>query len=510
MDLELAGKSFHRIGQSQIDKGDSMSKLIGELMQMSFPSESGGNFGPLVHFYGHGRSIIPSDLTPEQIDELKSYLEGVDEPWVCSRIADVLFQVSPKNDQYPFAVKAFEAYLTVANDIDLSIMDVSGVWSRMISLSSYASKKQKGELEKLIQSHTQMAPEKFDNNSYSILSAIQGYAMFKRDAASQLVRIGDHLMNQGNVRCAPRYFEAALATLKDQDKTPVYSKLGQCYFRQTDWFQSNIQKIPSLDQAVMWLTKIPSKQRVEDEVDNLLVQAKTALSEAKALAVNEMNLHSVSIPKPDFSEFFKQIEQQTNHQNLITLSGLSDSESKQLRTAIDILTLYAVTILQPTIQHIQSKGFDPAEELAAICQSSSVSNGPRIQLWYDALQFGFHGRYDIAVILLGPLMEAWLRDLLKTNNVDTQHQTEVGAAGDGYLIDDEVGMTSLLAKTESLGILGERLHFLLQAIFSERVGFNLRNKVAHGLFDDKLINESKSLICWWFCLRLVMANQARL
>lgn len=61
-----------------------------------------------------------------------------------------------------------------------------------------------------------------------------------------------------------------------------------------------------------------------------------------------------------------------------------------------------------------------------------------------------------------------------------------------------------LPETEQ--IFGKSLVFELKSIFTEAIGFNLRNNVAHGLLDDNDSISLASIYAWWMILRLVIRS----
>lgn len=71
-------------------------------------------------------------------------------------------------------------------------------------------------------------------------------------------------------------------------------------------------------------------------------------------------------------------------------------------------------------------------------------------------------------------------------------------------IETELGLSSLMELPEAAKAFGETLAFELGAIFTDRAGSNLRNELAHGLLDDADAVSTALVYAWWFCLRLVM------
>ncbi|EDI9055188.1 hypothetical protein GEM49_01370 [Salmonella enterica] len=68
-------------------------------------------------------------------------------------------------------------------------------------------------------------------------------------------------------------------------------------------------------------------------------------------------------------------------------------------------------------------------------------------------------------------------------------------------------MGTLLNFDSATDLLGENLVFELKAIFTEALGYNLRNNIAHGLLDDDSSNSEACVYAWWALLKLIIRNK---
>jgi hypothetical protein len=102
---------------------------------------------------------------------------------------------------------------------------------------------------------------------------------------------------------------------------------------------------------------------------------------------------------------------------------------------------------------------------------------------------------NVAAHLLIPQLESSLRYLLIQWGVITSMLT-------GDMIQDEYPLTKIIYMPELNEILGKDLTFDLQGLLVDRHGFNVRNKIAHGMlsFDEFFYPEESYL--WWATLRL--------
>ncbi|WP_165371504.1 DUF4209 domain-containing protein [Pseudolysobacter antarcticus] len=112
---------------------------------------------------------------------------------------------------------------------------------------------------------------------------------------------------------------------------------------------------------------------------------------------------------------------------------------------------------------------------------------------------GLNGDFDVALHLLSPQVEHFVRFHLKQSGVLT---TRVDAAG----IENEIGLSSLMDLPSVDDVLSANLAFEIRAMFCNPHGPNLRNDVAHGLLDDNQANSLPSAYAWWMVFRLVFVS----
>ncbi|MCX6841897.1 MAG: DUF4209 domain-containing protein [candidate division WOR-3 bacterium] len=118
-------------------------------------------------------------------------------------------------------------------------------------------------------------------------------------------------------------------------------------------------------------------------------------------------------------------------------------------------------------------------------------------LWANALHAGFIGDLPVMLHLLVPQLEHALRNILRQSGVAT-----TSLAPDG--IEMENDLSWLLDHDKTREVLGDTNVFHLKCLLDERVGFNLRNRVAHGLLNDGEAHASQLLYLWWSSLRLCL------
>ena len=133
-----------------------------------------------------------------------------------------------------------------------------------------------------------------------------------------------------------------------------------------------------------------------------------------------------------------------------------------------------------------------------------VSNSPiipknRIDLFVKGLVAGFNYDFTTAIHILAPQMENLVRVHLKESGVETIFFSEDGSQ-------DEYGLHKLINFPEAEKIFGESIRFEINALFCDRFGVNIRNKIAHGLFDESDAHSIYIVYAWWFILKLAYLN----
>ena len=128
-------------------------------------------------------------------------------------------------------------------------------------------------------------------------------------------------------------------------------------------------------------------------------------------------------------------------------------------------------------------------------QSSIIPIG-RERLFGKALFAGYDRDFVTALHILVPQIEHMVRYHLKRAGVQT---TNLDIKG----IENENSLSSLMDLPQTEEIFSEDLSFEIKALFCDPFGPNLRNKLAHGLLDDRACYSSGAIYAWWFALKLV-------
>ncbi|MBU3847116.1 MAG: DUF4209 domain-containing protein [Candidatus Acinetobacter avistercoris] len=139
------------------------------------------------------------------------------------------------------------------------------------------------------------------------------------------------------------------------------------------------------------------------------------------------------------------------------------------------------------------------EIVISLCNQSPIVQKNRVFLLGSALWLGFEEEFGLAIHLLCPQVEHIVRSKLKEDDCITSNIDKNG-------IENENGLSTLLDLPEAEQIFGKSLTFELKNIFTEVLGYNLRNHVAHGLLDDNNSISLGSIYAWWMILRLIIES----
>jgi hypothetical protein len=168
----------------------------------------------------------------------------------------------------------------------------------------------------------------------------------------------------------------------------------------------------------------------------------------------------------------------------------------------DVVRTFSITTLgqiDPARRQIMDEHDVREIDLSVIAHRSWFVPPGRETLFARGLLAGLEGDFVVAIHLLAPQIEAAIRwNLRRRGHVTTRLNRDH--------FQEEMDLNQLLAFDATRELLGEDLRFALQALLTSRFGFNLRNKLAHGLMDVSAMYSTVSEFFW--CLVLMMVLRA--
>lgn len=135
-------------------------------------------------------------------------------------------------------------------------------------------------------------------------------------------------------------------------------------------------------------------------------------------------------------------------------------------------------------------------DFTEIASRSPIVPIGRERLFGKALLAGVEHDFVGALHVLVPQIENMVRHHLKEAGARTTTLDKDG-------VETENGMGTLIDLPQMTLIFGVDLAFELRALFTDALGPNLRNQVAHGLLDADDCLSAEVVYAWWFGLRIV-------
>jgi hypothetical protein len=380
--------------------------------------------------------------------------------------------------------------------------------------------------------------------------------------AEKLEAIARIFDGSGDMQRARDYYDAAEKWYRQTDEVDRAIGMIVCVaegwakeakMRQSSSDPSHMVAASFYENAIQVYRRIPRRERVTHDVDARLAQLHGELAEAGARSLEEMK--SVSSPSIDISAViersrsavqgktpvdalaaFASIDNGANVEKMRAFAekmlqehplqalfgsthvsrdgrvvakrpgmGLDGSESKDYKVAVwgGMVNHYEMGLgivvqgcILPALEALHLEHRISEQDFIAIASRSPIVPEDRSQIFGKALYAGYNYDFMVAIHLLVPQIEHTVRWHLKNVEVKT---TTLGIDG----IENEIGLSSLMELPELTKIFGENLTFELKALFCDPLGVNLRNELAHGLWDDDACRSIPAVYAWWLTTRIV-------
>lgn len=383
------------------------------------------------------------------------------------------------------------------------------------------------------------------------------------EIAEKLEALAGGLRDKRNFYLERKYYERAIIwQQKLNNETEVYRLITQVAESYTSEAQFRIEgERPShlvarqlLEEAIQTYRSIPRQHRQDYSVDEKIAELRQKMSESNELALSELS--EISTEEADISSFVERSKNLVSNKAfpevLFALSNVCSgvdvdkirSEAENNIQQFPLRTLFSSTHIAPDGRvAARSPGVNPEDlssdesqqviwnemlfnygiligitaqgcilpglrsfnlehrvtevDLFEVCRGSSEIPFGRQSLWAKGLYFGFEYDFISSTHILAPQVEHFVRTLMKQNDLTT---TTLDSQG----IETEKGLSKLLVDPEIEQVLDKHKIFEFKALLSDPVGSNLRNKIAHGLFEPSEGSSTYSIYFWWLCLRLVV------
>ncbi|MFV5366162.1 DUF4209 domain-containing protein [Acinetobacter oleivorans] len=562
LSLDQASYNFQKAGK---EEHSQVLKLLSNITSMYLNPESIEEpFKPSFVDYENNRSTFHVDLLSiADLEFMYSILDDIQEPILKSRIADLLWILhAPRNPDH--ARKAIDSYTQLGIN-KYWFRGINHAWERAISLSRKIGD---NERLQIIKDELFKGFEREKSNlEYPYLSICIARLLdetnldkdYREKIAIQLFAQANENKNSGNYDFSRQCYDLASRKYKQSNDQKWIDALHQkaiCYEQEAKIQTSKLRAKGLYEDAIKTYRAIPKKNRIAlsleekpaDLQKKMLQAGKEAIDELKnvesELKVTDISeeeiikfvggkerldialLHFIRIHKgPNYSEIEKNAKALLNENFFLGLSrqylaedgrtieripalnkSAEDNDPKNITAIkgqmvgllIDEVSIIVRNRIMPALFQITKEFRINKAFLKELCEASPIVPEGRARLIADGLWYGFDYDFSTAVHLLSPQIENIVRlELQKNGEVTTIFEKGV---------QNEIGLSSLMGRRETiLKIFGENLAFEIECIFTESIGFNLRNKIAHGLLNDLEASHAEACIyAWWLSLRIIL------
>lgn len=513
------------------------------------------------------RSALPDDFTEEELIFFEEILNDVNDPWLKARLADLLWLLrKPKNPEH--AKVAIDSYISQPIYDETWHRDVNDCWERAARLCMQI--KDFDRLNAIKSRLFTAFCSEYPRSKYmtlwiaDLLDKLKIDNDLKEEIASFLIEKANALKGDGDFHSARSYFELASKKYKQCSDENGWLKslvaISECFELEADSRSggSNMVANSFYENAIQAYRRIPAKHREAYGVDEKIRVIRDKITASGKASLDEMGM--VSTPGVDISDMVKQSIEHVSgrrsaeealmyftglfsgpkYENLgesakeimrkslfsslfgsnhmsgdgrviaktpaMNLGGGEDDPANKAVLHRQIQQQFSIEVqlvvegqIMPALRQLLMEHRFTKELMVAACHYSPIVPQGREKLLGHALWLGFEYEFGVAIHLISPQIEHIVRSQLKKSGAHTSNIDKEG-------IETENGLSTLMELPEANILYGQDLAFEIKSVFTDALGFNLRNEVAHGLLDDNSSLSLHSIYAWWMVLRLVIRS----
>ncbi|PTP78633.1 DUF4209 domain-containing protein [Vibrio splendidus] len=494
-----------------------------------------------------------NDIKMEELPYLEQVIEEVNYHWLSAKFYDYLWSTAPQKNLIN-AKKALAAYQDFP--VENLIHDQS-YWERAIALATWSGIDEAyiAIIDKLMRATTQ------DGLAYVVTRLLitqprKVFSQFSLKLTKLVKQEIDTLISDQNYSIATSYWELLLRVANNNlpstlNKNEIKHHYSETYYRwaiqerkrnshhlTAEHFRSALSQIEGLDKKYKTKHNIDSlKHRIEKELvksreditklfkaggqthsldlTDMITLTKESMQDQPfeaILSIQGMNLRNIRAlyfeSKKDQGYFVRTFCGSVSFTDESgKLLGNYPSNSAEARYAQWIQSyqrgcnLIVAGSILPALHTLKKGSNIDKEYFSTIINSCLIVPESQRTLATNALWFGYCEDFSTSLMLICPLIESILRFTLQESGIPT---VTINSACEG-----EKSISLLLKVSKKHRILDSLLKFEIEALFSDRHGFNFRNKVAHGIIDDQASQSYGAVYVWWWFLRAVTLYQVR-
>lgn len=519
--------------------------------------DAGSRNAPIISVitFSDRRSVSPEDLTPDQRAFLEKLYPQLATGLLKSRIAEIALMLDTPR-RWDLVDEILEGYLTEPLSDETWYTRQQKLWTRVVILSRQFRKETpvrriESQIQQYIDDHSPENP----GISMSLYGFIHEQHLLDTNAnknAAGLMAFGLYEKSNKNFSLGERLFSLATEFYKRQrshtEQLSALFESAECFFLDAEnraqfSVQGNLIVSGLYEKALQRYRLIPTAHRSLTGADVRIEECLKRVRLHGELSLEEM--HLFQLPPTDLTEL---AEFSVNHVrgkknileaslyfvglNTITAESMQDDEQEQFRISDFFGTVFLSgdgrvigrtgAAGSDSARNRQMQSFDFSLKMAVageimpamrqllqeynfvmrffeeLCHSSPLIPDDRVQLTARGLYLGFEYRFYESIHLISPQVEFMVRNLLKQANI----RTSINDTG----IENEIGLSSLLDKPEAKSLLGNDLHFNLVSLYTDPLGANIRNYVAHGLLNDYSSQSDAVVYAWWLYFKIIVMS----
>ena len=538
--------------------------LAGICSMMLSSTEQDDPFGAMIVLHDR-RSMLPGDLSPEELTILESYLAVTDDVWLKARLAHLLWLYHTPKDHL-HAIAAIDNYAATSLTSESWIRDGHSAWYQAVSLAKtlgYATSSLLHGLESDLVSAALGHPP----DAEAMIMYVEPLLRSQRLGLDRAAAVAAELTQFGELRFADGDFLTAGASFQRAQWWLVEASLvGDAHkaaIREADSYVSEAQhrasaSNPSFMVAAHWyedalraLRSIPhaardalmvderisqTRERHADAIDrgrHEVIEIETpgiditdvVLATRSALAgkplLEALALFLNMIQSPDIEQYRKQATEQVSSPSIRHLiTGVYQSHDG--RTVGHRPSASPLTPETEQESFILSEMIFEYQFFVGICSAQILVGLDSIHSEHRVSLQDFVNLAEVSPMvprgranLVGRALHlGYERDFassihLLVPQVEHMLRESLSAAGVetstvlGSGISRHRSLENLLALSDTQSILQPTLYFELMALLCDPFREGLRNEICHGLLPDAQIVSQVSIYVWWLIFKLV-------
>lgn len=519
-------------------------------------------YQPAMELADGRRSILPSDLSTERIALLARIAPLVEQQALKARVADVAWTYGDRSNLAMIDM-ATDAYRAAPLTDAIWFSTGKNAWQRAFDLANRLGTSGAARIAEMTEALRAEILAGTAEDGFRVPGCAQLLHENSRVDVATAAAIAEHLISlaatEGIAPRLSRHLEreaAAWSRSSEDDPHACVDRIARTYIAEAD---ARIATDPKggalveghfLEKAIAQFRTLPRSYRVDHGIEELISELRERLSDTRQNALEAMmRIESDPVDLTDavaqartrvsgrasawealimFATLMPPLDADSTRksaQEIVTgsishifssatysgdgrkvaatpgITGEGDDPAvwvEMVRTVAFHAQLVSTGLIIPSQQVLTFEHRFDRDMITKICADSPVVPEGHAELWGAGLTFGLSGDYGPAVAILVPQVEQLVRVLLKRRGTHTLFVDEHTG------VESEKSLGALLDMPEAENALGAGMVVELKALLLVQGAANLRNDIAHGLFDDAAARTHTSAYVWWFCLRLVV------